>query len=352
MAQHLDVTRAVDDAPEGRHIGAIFDFDGTLMAGFSATEFLKEQVRRGRMSVTQFVEMLSTVGSFSLGNVGFSGLMTSSAKLLKGIREESYIEFGEEVYKNQIARLIYPESRALVRAHLRKGHTVAIVSSATPYQVEPAARDLDIENVLCSNLEVVDGEFTGGIVKPLCFGEGKVLAAESLAEKFGVDLSQSYFYTDSDDDLLLLERVGKPNALNPNSALVKIAERRGWPVRRFMSRGRPRVSDMLRSLAADTSLLPVFLAGLPIWALTGSRREAQNFSMSLFADVASALVGLNLKVKGERFLWEQRPAVFIFNHQSKADVIITAKLLRRDIAGVGKKEIGNYPVLGKIMELC
>jgi len=73
--------------------------------------------------------------------------------------------------------------------------------------------------------------------------------------------------------------------------------------------------------------------------------------MSLFADVASALVGLNLKVKGERYLWEQRPAVFIFNHQSKADVIITAKLLRRDIAGVGKKEIGNYPVLGKIMEL-
>ena len=57
-----------------------------------------------------------------------------------------------------------------------------------------------------------------------------------------------------------------------------------------------------------------------------------------------------MNVKGERYLWEQRPAVFIFNHQSKADMIITAKLLRRDIAGVGKKEIGNYPLMGKIME--
>ena len=73
--------------------------------------------------------------------------------------------------------------------------------------------------------------------------------------------------------------------------------------------------------------------------------------MSLFADVSSALVGLNLNVRGERYLWEQRPAVFMFNHQSKADVIIIAKLLRRDIAGVGKKEIRNYPLLGKIMEL-
>jgi putative phosphoserine phosphatase/1-acylglycerol-3-phosphate O-acyltransferase len=98
------------------------------------------------------------------------------------------------------------------------------------------------------------------------------------------------------------------------------------------------------------SLIPVFAAGLPIWALSGSKREAQNFSMSLFADVASALIGLRMNVTGERYLWQQRPAVFIFNHQSKADVIIVSKLLRRDIASVGKKEIGKLPLMGKIME--
>ena len=124
-------------------------------------------------SVADLVETFATVGSFSLGNIGFSGLMTASAKLLRGVTESSYYEFGEEVYEKQIAALIYPEARALVRAHLDKGHTVAIVSSATPYQVEPAARDLDVEHVMCSRLEVKDGEFTGDIVRPLCWGQGK-----------------------------------------------------------------------------------------------------------------------------------------------------------------------------------
>jgi putative phosphoserine phosphatase/1-acylglycerol-3-phosphate O-acyltransferase len=148
----------------------------------------------------------------------------------------------------------------------------------------------------------------------------------------------------------LLERVGRPHALNPNSKLTEVAEERGWPIWNFTSRGRASVADFVRSFAADMSLIPVFAAGLPIWALSGSKREAQNFSMSLFADVASALVGLRMNVTGERYLWQQRPAVFIFNHQSKADMIITSKLLRKDIAGVGKKEIGKYPLMGKIME--
>lgn len=351
MALHSDVTQLVMRAPDGPQVGAFFDFDGTLMAGFSATEFLKEQVKRGGISIGDLVEAFATISSFTLGTTGFSGLMTASARLLRGVTEASYYQFGEEVYEKQIAKLIYPESRALVRAHLDKGHTVAIVSSATPYQIEPAARDLDIEHIMCSRLEVRDGVFTGDIVRPLCWGDGKVSAAESLAGERGVEMDQSFFYTDSDDDIALLERVGKPQPLNPNSKLVEISERRGWPVRRFRSRGRPRPTDVLRSLAADLSMIPSFAAGLPIWALTGSRRDAQNFSMSLFADVSSALVGLNLNVTGERYLWQERPAVFVFNHQSKADVIIIAKLLRRDIAGVGKKEIRNYPLLGKIMEL-
>jgi putative phosphoserine phosphatase/1-acylglycerol-3-phosphate O-acyltransferase len=94
------------------------------------------------------------------------------------------------------------------------------------------------------------------------------------------------------------------------------------------------------------------LAGLPIWALTGSQREARNFSTSLFADVSSALIGLNLVVRGEEHLWSSRPAVFVFNHQSKADVVIIARLLRRDIAGVGKKEIKKMPLIGMTLELA
>lgn len=351
MARHLRVIREVEESEEGAHIGAFFDFDGTIIHGYSAFAMIREQVRRGDLSPAQFMELATAMTNFGLGNVGFSAMMIASSQFMRGISEESYQAFSRELYQQHIARLVYPETRALIEAHRRKGHTLAIISSATPYQLLPAARDLDIDHVMCTHLEVENGEFTGGVVRPTCFGPGKVRAAEDLAENYGLDLQESFFYSDSDDDIELLERVGKPRPLNPNRKLAAIARRENWPVQRFGSRGRPGIRDWARSIAATSSLVTSFAAGLPIWAITGSRRDAQNFSFSLFADTASALIGLNLRVTGEGYLWSHRPCVFIFNHQSKADVVIAAKLLRRDIAGVGKQEIKKMPVIGQVMEL-
>ena len=188
-------------------------------------------------------------------------------------------------------------------------------------------------------------------MRPTCFGQGKVDAAEKLAAEYDADLDQSFFYSDSTDDQLLLERVGRPRALNPSDKLERLARRNRWPVAHFGSRGRPTLGQFARSVAATGSLVTSFMAGLPIYALTGSRRDSINFSFSLFADTASALIGLDLKVKGEEHLWSHRPAVFVFNHQSKADVVIIAKLLRRDIAGIGKQEIkSETPIIGKVLE--
>lgn len=351
MLPHQDIVAEVLDLPDGPEIGAFFDFDGTVISGYSATAFMQEQVKRGTLSVRELVELFGAMASFGMGNMGFSAMMVASSQFLRGIREDAYINFGRELFESHIARLIYPESRALVQAHLKKGHTVAIISSATPYQVEPAAQDLGIDKVLCTRLEVDEkGNFTGAVIQPTCFGQGKVTAAESLAEQYGVDLDKSFFYSDSDDDIQLLERVGNPRPLNPNSRLMMIADRRGWPVRRFGSRGYTKPTDWLRSLVVPASLVGSFLAGLPIWALTGSRRDALNFSLSVFADTASALIGLNLKIKGEHHLWSHRPAVFVFNHQSNVDMVIIARLLRRDITGVGKREIRDMPIIGRIFE--
>ena len=352
MTTIRELLQDIEAAPAGPKIAAIFDFDGTIIAGYSATAFIREQVRRGDLSPRQLAEIVAAMTSFGLGNLGFSGLMAVNAQFMRGIEESAYNDVGKKLYTRQIARLVYPESRALVAAHIARGHTVAIISSATPYQVEPAAADLGIEHVLCSHLEVSEGKFTGNAVKPLCFGQGKVDAAEGLAQRSGADLDRSFFYSDSTDDLLLLERVGHPRALNPGSKLARVAAERQWPIARFGSRGRPSIGQYVRSVAATSSLVTSFVAGLPILALTGSRRDSQNFSFSLFADTASALIGMKLNVVGEKHLWSHRPAVFIFNHQSKADVIILAKLLRRDIAGVGKQEIKKEtPILGKVLEL-
>lgn len=350
MARHRNYLEEIEASESGPHIAALFDFDGTIIAGYSAMALLQEKFKRREMGLEEIIETANVLSQYNIGNIGFSGLMTGAAKFMKGVTEESFREFGEELYQKYIAKKVYPESREIIRAHQAKGHRVAIISSATIYQIEPTARDLDIEHILCSQYEVKNGEFTGEIIRPLCFGEGKVLAAESLVEPYGVDLDKSYFYSDSDDDLLLLERVGKPRVLNPNSKLRAIARDRNWPVEEFGSRGTPTLLDYTRTIYATSSLVGAFAAGLPIWALTRSQREATNFSVGLFGDFAAAMVGMDLDVYGEKNLWAERPCIFIFNHQSKADVVILAKLIRKDIGGVGKQEIKNIPVLGQIME--
>ncbi|MGK0374992.1 MAG: putative phosphoserine phosphatase/1-acylglycerol-3-phosphate O-acyltransferase [Arenicella sp.] len=351
MDLYSKVTKEVDALPDGPQIGAFFDFDGTVIYGYSATTYLREQIKRGDVSPRQLLELTKTMTQFGMGNMGFSAMMTIASQYLRGISEEDYLEFAEKLYTKHIAKLIYPETRALIEAHLKKGHTVALVTAATPYQVMPAARDLGVENVKCSNLEVVDGKFTGSVVKPTCYGMGKVDAAEQIAEQYDVDLSQSYFYSDSDEDIQLLEFVGKPRPLNPNKRLRRIASGRGWPVQDFNSRGNASVFDYLKTAATQVSMLTSFAAGLPIYALTGSLNKSRNFSTSLFADTACALTGIELDVEGEENAWANRPCVFVFNHQSQADVIILPALLRRDLAGIGKKEIGNVPILGKLMQI-
>src|SRR3546814_5156553 len=89
---------------------------------YSATAMLREKFQRREMSVEEIAETAQVIAQHSLGNIGFSGLMTAAAKFMKGVDEESFVTFGEELYKKHIARKIYPETRAIIEAHRDKGH--------------------------------------------------------------------------------------------------------------------------------------------------------------------------------------------------------------------------------------
>jgi putative phosphoserine phosphatase/1-acylglycerol-3-phosphate O-acyltransferase len=349
LDSYLAQLRAAEGGPQ---VAALFDFDGTIIAGYSATGVLQEKFLRGQMSAGEIVGTVTALARYWRGQIGFSDLMTVGARFMKGVREDSFAQLGQDLYRKRIAGRIYPETRAIIRAHQARGHTVAIVSSATLYQIAPAARELEIDRILCSRYEIANGEFTGNIVRPLCFGRGKLTAAESLAAELGLDLGRSYFYSDSHDDLDLLEAVGHPRPLNPSDRLHSIAVKRGWPVARFGSRATPGLLDYARALTPTPTLVAAALAGLPIWALTGSTREAANFALAAFGDYGSALVGIDLQVTGEKYLWTTRPCIFVFNHQSRADVLILAKLLRRDFSGVAKREMRDVPVVGKLLEMA
>jgi putative phosphoserine phosphatase/1-acylglycerol-3-phosphate O-acyltransferase len=348
MSLHARLTREIREGPTGSKIGALFDLDQTLLAGFSATSFVRERFVTGRMSPQELGTTFYGALSFALGRTGFSALMSATTAAYRGLAESMLEEVGEEVFVKHLAKQIYPEARAIVQAHQEAGHTVAIISSATRYQADPLARDMGIEHVLCTELEVKEGVFTGEVIHPTCYGEGKAIAARTLAGREGLDLSESYFYTDSHEDLPLLEAVGRPRPLNPNRALAQIAKERQWPVRRFSSRGRVGLGDVVRTGLTYASLVPSFWAGAAAGFVNGSYREALNVSGAVWGDLATSLAGIDLRVEGEEHLWSHRPAVFIFNHQSALDAILMMKLIRRDMTGIGKMELKKNPIFGPI----
>ena len=136
-------------------------------------------------------------------------------------------------FDEMVAPTVYPEAIEAVRKHEAQGHVVAIVSGATKFVVRPLARRLGISHMLYTRLEVENGLFTGRVVEPICFEEGKIYWLQQFIEEQGVDLAKSWFYTDSITDLPLLDLVGHPVATNPDPLLYRTAVRRRWPVRFF-----------------------------------------------------------------------------------------------------------------------
>ena len=339
----LALTDQILSGEKGSHIGAFFDLDKTLISGFSAKEFFAERLTSGKMTPKEVIAQLSGILVYAKGKKDFAGLAAISAKGIKGIKEEAFIKVGEDVYMKHLSSSIYPESRALVDAHISMGHTVSIVSAATPYQVRPISRDLGIEHIMCTEMELEDGKFTGKIIDPPCWGEGKAIAGITLAERHNLDLKKSHFYTDSYEDLPLLEIVGHPHPINPDAELSKLAFENNWPVHRFEEIERPSILNIIRTGLTFGSILPAAFSGLATGSLHLSKRDGVNTMISLIGDLGTQLAGINLVVKGKENL-AHRPAVFIFNHQSNADFLVMAKLIRKDAVAIAKKELKYTPI--------
>jgi putative phosphoserine phosphatase/1-acylglycerol-3-phosphate O-acyltransferase len=230
-----------------------------------------------------------------------------------------------------------------VSAHQRTGHTVALASSATRYQVAPLAADLGVDHLLCTRIGVARGVITGALEGGVVWGPEKARAVRDFAARRRIDLSQSYGYANGDEDVPFLDAVGVPAALNPQSQLAKLARDRGWPIHRLTGRGRPGIGEIVRTGTAVAGLGTAAAIGAAIGVLRGSRRDAANFATSVGSDAALALAGVRVHAVGEQNLWSHRPAVFIFNHQSSIDLPVIGSLLRRDVTGVAKKEAGRDP---------
>ena len=329
----------IEAGPEGPEIGAFFDFDGTLIAGYSAEAWALDALRRRKIDPQTMVRSLLAGLDMHLRGSDVTALMEIAAELGKGRREEALIELGQRLFRERLARTVYPEARAVVKAHQRQRHTLALASSATNFQAGPLAADLGIDHVLCTKLEVVDGRVAG----PVLWGRNKADAVAAFAADNGVKLAESYGYANGDEDVEFLETVGRARPLNPAPRLARVAAERGWPIHRFEARGRPGIVPVVRTAAALGGIAGTLGVGLGLGLLNRSRRTAVNYVATVAPEVALGLAGVELGVRGEEHLWSARPAVFVFNHQSSFDVIVISRLLRRDFTAVAKAELAHDP---------
>jgi len=342
------LSRDILEHEEGSHIAAFFDLDRTLINGFSVKHFMQSRFFSGKMTAKELIAQYASVLAYAAGNKDFASLAAVSAKGIKGINEDVFIEMGEEVYMNHLAKAIFPESRALVDAHIAKGHTVVIVSAATTYQVTAVARDLGITDILCTRMGVEQGKFTGEVVQA-CWGEGKADAGREFAETHQIDLSKSYFYTDSFEDLPLLEIVGQPHAVNPDTKLSQFAFENTWPIHRFAKPRNIPLINSLRTGLAVGSIYPSVLKGIATGATSFSMQKGINTTIASLGDLGSKMAGLEIIIKGKENLELYRPAVFCFNHQSSAEFFILSKLIRKDVRAIAKKELLKTP-LGPLLK--
>jgi putative phosphoserine phosphatase/1-acylglycerol-3-phosphate O-acyltransferase len=342
----------VEASPAGPGIGAFFDLDRTLVAGFTVTTVTKDRLRRRQVGATEFLRMMQLAVEYRLGRGEFENLIAGAARSAQGRLAEDMEEMGERIFAQSIRDLIYPEMRELVRAHQARGHTVVLSSSALTLQALPVARYLGIEHVLCNRFVVdSDGMLTGDLVRPIIWGSTKATSVQLFAADHKVDLAGSYFYADGDEDIGLMYLVGHPRPTNPGPELSKIAARRGWPVRRFHSRGPDGPLAQARTLASVSSLGPFAAGALGIGLLTRSKRTGVNFLTRYWPETVLALNGVRLNVTGAVHLAAPRPAVFLFNHRNNFDVFMVAALVRDDWTGVAKIELERNPLIGPIGKL-
>ena len=336
-------------APKGPQVGAFFDLDGTLVAGFTGVIMTQDRLRRRQMSVGEFIGMVQAGLNHQLGRSEFEDLIGKGARMLRGSSLSDIDELAERLFDKHVRNRIYPEMRELVRAHQVRGHTVVLSSSALTVQVEPVARYLGIDNVLSNKFETdADDRITGEVVRPILWGPGKARAVQAFAARNDVDLSTSYFYADGDEDVALMYLVGNPRPTNPAGKLAAVAAKRGWPVLRFTSRSGSSPISQLRTVAGIASLVPV-AAGAVGWGLLNrNRRSGVNFFTSTWSRLVLATTGIDLNVLGRENLTAQRPAVFIFNHRNQADPLIAGRLVETDFTSVGKKELERDPLMGTI----
>jgi HAD superfamily hydrolase (TIGR01490 family) len=210
---------------------AFFDLDRTLLSVNSAALWVRRELALGFLRKRDAIRAAFWLAHYRLGFVDAERLVEEAVARLKGSRVADVKERTRRFFEAEVKPTYRPGALEALSLHRDRGDRVAMLTSSSLYLSELVGADLGIDEILCTRFEAdAAGFHTGRVVGRPCFGAGKLAYAQEAAARHGVALDACTFYTDSFSDLPVLERVGRPVAVNPDPRLRRLANKRGWPV--------------------------------------------------------------------------------------------------------------------------
>jgi HAD superfamily hydrolase (TIGR01490 family) len=251
---------------------AFFDLDKTIIAKSSTLAFTRPMFKAGLLSGSTLAKAgiaQPYYQAFGADHDQLERVKEELSAMTKGWDKAEIEALVTETVDEVITPLVYAEALAVIEEHRGRGRRVVVISASPEEIVRPLCRYLGIEDVIATRAGVDDeGRYTGEI-ELYAYGSGKADAIKAMAEEDGIDLEASYAYSDSITDLPMLEMVGHPIVVNPDTELAAVAAERGWDVRKFESA--VTIRDRLPTIAASGAVVTGIAAILAYWALKGRK---------------------------------------------------------------------------------
>ena len=304
---------------------AFFDLDRTILSGASAlvvSKVLRETgvVKRSLPGETLLYQVFETFGDNLPSMVlGRQAVIAMRGHAQKEVREAAVRAVPE------LVQLLQPYVRHVIDDHRAQGRTVVLATTTPRDLIEPFAKEVGFDDVIATTYEVdSDGRYTGELVGPYVWSRGKKEAVKNWCTTNGVDVGESYAYSDSVYDEPLLSMVGHPHCVNPDWRLRLMAVARRWPVMHFD--------------------VPVGVAKIPVVGL-----EAQQALMKFARPEVFPYA--RFSISGTENIPRDSAAIICGNHRSYFDIAAISLAVARTgraVRFLGKKEVFDAPVIGPL----
>jgi HAD superfamily hydrolase (TIGR01490 family) len=210
---------------------AIFDLDNTLLSidsDHAWGEFLLEQ---GAVDPVAYREANDRfLADYEAGTLDIHAFLEVALRPLAENTPEQLAAWHQQFMASKIEPHILPKGEELVARHRSRGDTLLIITATNRFITGPIAERLGVDHLIAVEPEVVDGRYTGRVTGTPSYREGKVVRLVAWLADKGLTLDDAWFYSDSHNDLALLEQVDHPVAVDPDPTLREVAEGRGWRI--------------------------------------------------------------------------------------------------------------------------